>query len=81
MALRGWRAHRHRAFECRARRVSTRVQCKEIDGLVGRIVTKTQTRPQRTEGKPVGYLYEACEKPVASNGNTGRISMANGKRL
>ncbi|MDU0220235.1 hypothetical protein, partial [Escherichia coli] len=45
----------------------TRAQCEEIDGLAGRIITRTETRPQRTEGKPVGYLYEAV---AASNGNT-----------
>ena len=56
----------------------TRAQCDEIDGLAGRIINRTETRPQRTEGKPVGYLYETV---AASNGNTGRLSVANGKRV
>lgn len=59
----------------------TRAQCEEIDGLAGRIITKTETRPQRTEGKPVGYLYETYETVAASNGNTGRLSLTNGNRL
>jgi len=32
-------------------------QRDEIDGLGGRIITRKETRPLRTEGKPVGYLY------------------------
>lgn len=36
----------------------TPAQRDEIDGLAGRIITRTDIRPQRTDGKPVGYLYE-----------------------
>lgn len=36
----------------------TPTQRDEIDGLAGRIITRTEIRPQRTEGRPVGYLYE-----------------------
>jgi hypothetical protein len=36
----------------------TPTQRDEIDGLAGQIITRTDTRPLRTEGKPVGYLYE-----------------------
>jgi hypothetical protein len=35
----------------------TPTQRDEIDGLGGRIITRTELRPLRTEGKPVGYLY------------------------
>ncbi|MBL8833893.1 MAG: hypothetical protein JNL71_16000 [Rhodospirillales bacterium] len=35
----------------------TPAQRDEIDGLGGRIITRKETRPLRTEGKPVGYLY------------------------
>ena len=35
----------------------TPTQRDEIDGLAGRIITHKQTRPLRTEGAPVGYLY------------------------
>lgn len=36
----------------------TPVQRDEIDGLAGQIITRKDVRPLRTEGKPVGYLYE-----------------------
>jgi hypothetical protein len=36
----------------------TPTQRDEIDGLAGQIITRNDTRPLRTEGKPVGYLYE-----------------------
>jgi quercetin dioxygenase-like cupin family protein len=35
----------------------TPTQRDEIDGLAGRIITRSDVRPLRTEGKPVGYLY------------------------
>jgi hypothetical protein len=36
----------------------TPTQRDEIDGLAGQIITGKDIRPLRTEGKPVGYLYE-----------------------
>ena len=36
----------------------TPIQRDEIDGLAGQIITGRDIRPLRTEGKPVGYLYE-----------------------
>lgn len=36
----------------------TPAQRDEIDGLGGQIITRKEFRPQRAEGKPVGYLYE-----------------------
>jgi quercetin dioxygenase-like cupin family protein len=36
----------------------TPTQRDEIDGLAGQIITQKDIRPLRTEGKPVGYLYE-----------------------
>lgn len=36
----------------------TPTQRDEIDGLADRIITQKDVRPLRTEGKPVGYLYE-----------------------
>jgi quercetin dioxygenase-like cupin family protein len=36
----------------------TPTQRDEIDGLAGQIVTRKDIRPLRTDGKPVGYLYE-----------------------
>jgi hypothetical protein len=33
-------------------------QRDEIDGLAGRIITRKEARPQRAQGRPVGYLYE-----------------------
>jgi hypothetical protein len=36
----------------------TPTQRAEIDGLAGQIITRRDLRPQRTEGLPVGYLYE-----------------------
>lgn len=36
----------------------TPAQRDEIDGLAGKIIARTEVRPLRTEGKPVGYLYE-----------------------
>ena len=33
-------------------------QCDDINGMAGRIITRTDIRPLRIEGKPVGYLYE-----------------------
>jgi hypothetical protein len=36
----------------------TPTQRDEIDGLAGQIITRKDVRPLRTEGKPVGYLYE-----------------------
>jgi hypothetical protein len=36
----------------------TPTQRDEIDGLADQIITRKDTRPLRTEGKPVGYLYE-----------------------
>jgi hypothetical protein len=36
----------------------TSMQRDEIDGLAGQIITKKDVRPLRTEGRPVGYLYE-----------------------
>lgn len=36
----------------------TPTQRDEIDGLARHIITQTDIRPLRTEGKPVGYLYE-----------------------
>jgi len=35
----------------------TPTQRDEIDGLAGQIITHSDVRPLRTEGKPVGYLY------------------------
>jgi hypothetical protein len=36
----------------------TPTQRDEIDGMAGDIITGKDVRPLRTEGKPVGYLYE-----------------------
>ncbi len=36
----------------------TPTQRDEIDGLAGNIITRKDVRPLRTEGMPVGYLYE-----------------------
>jgi hypothetical protein len=36
----------------------TPTQRDEIDGLAGQIITRKDIRPLRTEGEPVGYLYE-----------------------
>jgi quercetin dioxygenase-like cupin family protein len=36
----------------------TPTQRDEIDGLAGQIITRKDVRPLRTEGKPVGYLYQ-----------------------
>ena len=36
----------------------TPTQRDEIDGLAGQIITRKDVRPLRTEGMPVGYLYE-----------------------
>lgn len=36
----------------------TAAQRDEIDGLAGRIITRKEARPQRTQGRPVGFLYE-----------------------
>jgi hypothetical protein len=36
----------------------TSAQRDEIDGLAGQIITRKEARPQRIQGKPVGYLYE-----------------------
>jgi hypothetical protein len=36
----------------------TPTQRDEIDGLAGQIIARKDLRPLRTEGKPVGYLYE-----------------------
>ena len=36
----------------------TPTQRDEIDGLASQIITRRDSRPQRTEGKPVGYLYD-----------------------
>jgi hypothetical protein len=36
----------------------TPTQRADIDGLAGQIITRQDLRPQRTDGKPVGYLYE-----------------------
>ena len=36
----------------------TPTQRDEIDGLAGQIITGKDVRPLRTEGMPVGYLYE-----------------------
>ena len=36
----------------------TPTQRDEIDALAGGIITRKDLRPQRLEGKPVGYLYE-----------------------
>ncbi|MDB5619235.1 hypothetical protein [Tardiphaga sp.] len=36
----------------------TPTQRDEIDGLAGDIITRKDIRPLRTEGAPVGYLYE-----------------------
>jgi quercetin dioxygenase-like cupin family protein len=36
----------------------TPTQRDEIDGLAGQIITQKDMRPLRTEGKPVGYLYD-----------------------
>lgn len=36
----------------------TATQRDEIDGLAGRIITRKEPRPQRTQGRPVGFLYE-----------------------
>jgi quercetin dioxygenase-like cupin family protein len=35
----------------------TPTQRDDIDGLASQIITRTEARPQRTQGKPVGYLY------------------------
>jgi quercetin dioxygenase-like cupin family protein len=39
-------------------RTWTPAQRDEIDGLAGQIITRKDIRPLRTEGRPVGYLYE-----------------------
>ena len=36
----------------------TPTQRDEIDGLAGQIITRKDIRPLRTDGRPVGYLYE-----------------------
>jgi hypothetical protein len=36
----------------------TPTQRDEIDGLAGKIITRQEVRPLRTEGRPIGYLYE-----------------------
>ncbi len=36
----------------------TPTQRAEIDGLAAQIITRQDLRPQRSEGMPVGYLYE-----------------------
>jgi hypothetical protein len=36
----------------------TPTQRDEIDGMAGDIITGKDVRPLRTEGRPVGYLYE-----------------------
>ena len=36
----------------------TPTQRAEIDRLAAQIVTGQETRPLRTDGKPIGYLYE-----------------------
>lgn len=36
----------------------TPTQRDEIDGLADKIITRKDVRPLRTEGRPVGYLYE-----------------------
>jgi hypothetical protein len=36
----------------------TPTQRDEIDGMAGQIITQKDVRPLRTEGMPVGYLYE-----------------------
>jgi len=36
----------------------TPTQRDEIDGLAGQIITRQEIRPLRTEGRPIGYLYE-----------------------
>ncbi|MBY0468470.1 MAG: hypothetical protein K2Q07_05785 [Burkholderiaceae bacterium] len=36
----------------------TPTQRDEIDGLAAQIITRKELRPLRTEGQPVGYLYE-----------------------
>ena len=36
----------------------TAAQRDEIDGLAGRIITRKEARPQRTQGRPRGFLYE-----------------------
>jgi hypothetical protein len=36
----------------------TPTQRDEIDGLAAKIITQKDVRPLRTEGQPVGYLYE-----------------------
>ncbi len=36
----------------------TPTQRDEIDGLAGQIITRKDVRPLRTEGEPVGYLYD-----------------------
>ena len=36
----------------------TPTQRDEIDGLADKIITQKDVRPLRTEGKPVGYLYD-----------------------
>jgi hypothetical protein len=36
----------------------TPTQRAEIDGLAGQIITRQDLRPQRTDGLPVGYLYD-----------------------
>jgi hypothetical protein len=36
----------------------TPTQRAEIDGLAGQIITRQDLRPQRTDGMPVGYLYD-----------------------
>jgi hypothetical protein len=35
----------------------TPTQRDEIDALAGQIVTQSELRPERTEGKPVGFMY------------------------
>lgn len=36
----------------------TPTQRDEIDGLAEQIITRQEVRPLRTEGRPIGYLYE-----------------------
>ena len=36
----------------------TPTQRADIDGLAGQIIARQEIRPDRTEGMPVGYLYE-----------------------
>lgn len=47
-------------------------QRDEIDGRAGRIITRKDMRPLRTEGLPVGYLYNCRSEPRCRCRGRGR---------